>query len=89
MRFASTLLALAATGFLAACNSEEACTQELATKKATDLTTKIQELATSDPAKLADMAPKVQELATKAAAGGDDLAATCKALDDMMAELSK
>ena len=25
----------------------------------------------------------------KAAAGGDDLAATCKALDDMMAELSK
>jgi hypothetical protein len=35
------------------------------------------------------MAPKVQELATKAAAGGDDLDATCKALDEMMAELSK
>ena len=89
MRIASTILALAATGFLAACTGEEACTQELATKKATDLTTEIQELATSDPAKLAEMAPKVQELATKAAAGGDDLAATCKALDDMMAELSK
>ncbi len=89
MRFASTILALAATGFLAACNSEEACTQEVATKKATDLTTKIQEIAASDPAKLAEMAPKVQELATKAAAGGDDLAATCKALDEMMAELSK
>ncbi|MFM7335160.1 MAG: hypothetical protein ACKO2N_06035 [Tabrizicola sp.] len=89
MRIASTILALAATGFLAACTSEEACTQEVATKKATDLTTKIQELAASDPAKLAEMAPKVQELATKAAAGGDDLDATCKALDEMMAELSK
>lgn len=89
MRFASTTLALAATGFLAACNSEEACTQELATQKANDLTTKIQEVAAADPAKLAELAPKVQELATKAAAGGDDLSATCKALDDMMAELSK
>ena len=89
MRFASTILALAATGFLAACNSEEVCTTELAQKKATDLTTKIQEIAATDPAKLAELAPKVQELATKAAAGGDDLAATCKALDEMMAELSK
>ena len=89
MRLASTLLALAATGFLAACTGEEACTQDVATKKATDLTARIQELATSDPTKVADLAPKLQELATKAAAGGDDLAATCKALDDMMAELSK
>jgi outer membrane murein-binding lipoprotein Lpp len=89
MRIAPVLLALAATGFLTACTSEEACTEEVATKKATELGTKIQELAASDPAKLAEMAPKVQELATKAAAGGDDLAATCKALDEMMAELSK
>jgi outer membrane murein-binding lipoprotein Lpp len=89
MRFTSTILALAATGFLAACNEEVACTQEVATQKATDLSTKIQELAASDPAKLAELAPKVQELATKAAAGGDDLAATCTALDEMMAELSK
>ena len=89
MRFASTILALAATGFLAACNSEEACTEEVATQKATNLTTKIQEIAASDPAKFAELAPKLQELATKAAAGGDDLAASCKALDEMMAELSK
>lgn len=89
MRFASTILALAATGFLAACNGEEACTQEVANKKATELTTKIQELAASNPAKLAEMLPKVQDLATKAAVGGDDLAGTCKALDEMMAELSK
>ena len=88
MRFASTILALAATGFLAACN-EETCTQEIATKKATDLTAKIQEVAAADPANLAELAPKVQDLATKAAAGGDDLQATCKALDEMMAELSK
>jgi outer membrane murein-binding lipoprotein Lpp len=89
MRLASTVLALAATGFLAACNSDEACTEEVATRKANELTTKIQELAASDPAKLAELAPKVQELATKAAAGGDDLDATCRALDEMMAELSK
>lgn len=88
MRLVSSLLALAATGFLAACN-EETCTQEIATKKATDLTAKIQEVAAADPAKLAELAPKVQDLATKAAAGGDDLSATCKALDEMMAELSK
>ena len=88
MRFASTILALAAIGFLAACN-EETCTQDIATKKATDLTAKIQEVAAADPAKLAELAPKVQALASKAAAGGDDLQATCKALDEMMAELSK
>ncbi|MCU0903042.1 MAG: hypothetical protein MUE83_04110 [Tabrizicola sp.] len=89
MRITPAVLALAATGFLAACNEEVACTQEVATQKATELTTKIQELAASDPAKLAEMAPKVQELATKAAAGGDDMQATCTALDEMMAELSK
>ena len=89
MRFATPLLALAAIGLLAACTGEEACTQEVATKKANDLTPKIQELAATDPAKLAELAPKVQELATKAAAGGEDMEATCKALDDMMAELSK
>jgi outer membrane murein-binding lipoprotein Lpp len=89
MRFAPAILALAAAGLLAACTSEEACTQETATKKATDLTTKIQEIAATDPAKLAELGPKVQELATKAAAGGDDLQATCTALDEMMAELSK
>ena len=52
MRFASTILALAATGFLAAC-TEESCTQEVATRKATELTTKLQEVAASDPETLA------------------------------------
>ncbi|MCU0826072.1 MAG: hypothetical protein MUE52_01375 [Tabrizicola sp.] len=89
MRFSTAILAIAATGFLAACNSEETCTNELAQKKATDLATKMQEVAAADPAKLAELAPKVQELATKASAQGDDLQAACKAIDEMMAELSK
>jgi ABC-type Fe3+-hydroxamate transport system substrate-binding protein len=89
MRIASVLLALAATGFLTACTSEEACTNEDATKKAADLSAKLQEVATADPAKLAELAPKVQELAAQAAGTGDDLQAACKAMDEMMAELSK
>lgn len=89
MRITSTVLALAAAGFLAACNSEEVCTTELAQKKATDLLTKMQEVATTDAAKLARLAPKVQELAAKASAQGDDLQAACKAMDEMMVELSR
>jgi hypothetical protein len=89
MRTAPLLLALLATGFLAACNSEETCTTELAQKKATDLSAKLTEVATTDPAKLAELGPKVQELAAKAAGTGDDLQAACKAMDEMMAELSK
>jgi hypothetical protein len=89
MRISSALLALAASGFLAACNSEETCTNELAQKKATDLATKMQEVAATDPAKLAELGPKVQELAAKASAQGEDLQAACKAMDEMMAELSK
>lgn len=89
MRITSTVLALAAAGFLAACTSEEVCTTELAQKKATDLLTKMQEVATTDAAKLARLAPKVQELAAKASAQGDDLQAACKAMDEMMVELSR
>jgi len=80
---------ISAAVLLSACDDKATCTQAEAEKKATELTTKITELATSDPAKLAELAPKVQEMATKAAAGGDDLAAACKAMDEMMAELSK
>ena len=89
MRIFTATLALAATCFLAACNSEETCTNEMAQKKATDLAAKMQQIAASDPAKLAELAPKVQELAAKASAQGEDLQAACKAMDEMMAELSK
>jgi hypothetical protein len=89
MRITSAILALAAASFLAACNSEEVCTTELAQKKATDLMTKMQEVAATDAAKLAVLAPKVQELAATASAQGDDLQAACKAMDEMMVELTK
>lgn len=89
MHIAPAILAMAAFGFLSACQSEEVCTTELAQKKAADLSAKLTEVATTDPAKLAEMGPKVQELAAKAAGTGDDLQAACKAMDEMMAELSK
>jgi hypothetical protein len=88
MRIASALLTLAVTGLLVACTSEETCTPEQAQQKVAELTAKITEVGTSDPAKLAELTPQLQDLTTKAAAGGNDLAATCKAIDDMMATLS-
>ena len=88
MRIALNLVAIVAVGFLAACG-EEGCTNEEAMKKSTELTAKLQEMAATDPVKLAELAPKVQELATKASGTGDDLQAACKAMDEMMAELSK
>jgi hypothetical protein len=89
MRIATPILVLTAAGFLAACNSEEACTPELAQQKSTELTAKITELGTTDPAKLAELTPRLQELTTQAAAGGDDLNAACKAMDEMLAELNQ
>ncbi len=89
MRIAMNLAALAAIGFLAACNSEATCTTEDATKKSADLSAKLQEMAATDPAKLAELAPKVAEMATKAAGSADDLQAACKAMDEMMTELTK
>ncbi len=89
MRIAPILLAIAASGFLAACTSEEVCTVELAQKKATDLTMKLAELATANPARLIDLGPKVQELAARATTKDAELQDLCKSLDEAMAELSK
>jgi outer membrane murein-binding lipoprotein Lpp len=88
LRILPIVAVLSAAVFLSACDEEVACTQADADAKVAELTTKITELASTDPAKLAELAPKVQEIATKAAAGGDDLAGACKALDEMMAELA-
>ncbi|MGL4237928.1 hypothetical protein [Tabrizicola sp.] len=88
MRIAPAILALAATGFLAACNSEATCTAEEAQKKSTDLMAKITEVGTTDQAKATELMPKLEELGAKIAAGGDDLSAACKAMDEMMAELN-
>lgn len=89
MRILSLSAVLAAAVTLSACSEEAACTQDEATKKATDLSAKITEVGTADPAKLAELAPKLQELSTMAAKGGTDLAAACKAMDEMMATLTK
>ena len=88
MRIALNLAAIVTLGLLAACTSEETCTEEIAKQKAADLQAKLEEVVAADPMKLAELAPKVQELA---ALGADDadLQAACKAMDDMMAELSK
>ncbi|MCB6178748.1 hypothetical protein LHP98_11475 [Rhodobacter sp. Har01] len=89
MRILPLIAALAAAGFLAACDDKDDCTPEAAQKKAADLSAKITEVGTTDPAKLAELGPKIQELAAKAQAGGDDLSEACKAMDEMLAELSK
>ena len=89
MRIALNLAVITAVGLLAACNSEPSCSAEDAQKKVMDLSAKVTEIGTADPAKLAELSPKLTELSTKAAAAGDDLDATCKAIDEMMAELSK
>ncbi|MBK6466465.1 MAG: hypothetical protein IPL38_00055 [Rhodobacter sp.] len=89
MRVTTIVATLAAAIFLSACDDKASCTQEEAQKKATDLTTKITEMAATAPEKVAAVAPKLQEIATKVAAGGDDLTEVCKALDDMAAELAK
>ncbi len=90
MKIRAIITIAAAVGFLAACDDKEECTQEIITAKSTELITKIQGMATSDPAKVAELAPKIQEIATKAeAAGADDLQASCDALDEIMAELNK
>ncbi len=89
MRLAPVIAVLAATGFLAACNSETACTAEEATKKSNELAAKITEIGTTNPEKVLELMPKMQEMGPKIAAGGDGLAAACKAMDEMMADLSK
>ena len=83
------LAAVLAFGVLAGCDEKPACTQETITQKAAELTTKIQEMAATSPEKVAALLPRLQEIATKAAAGGDDLAASCTALDELAAELAK
>ncbi|WP_225028418.1 hypothetical protein [Xinfangfangia pollutisoli] len=89
MRILPLLAALATVTALSACKDEVSCTEAEAQKKATELANKITEVGTADPSKMAALMPKLQELSTKAAAAPDDLAATCKAMDDLMAELSK
>jgi hypothetical protein len=90
MKLIPLIAALATVGLLAACDDKPVCTKADVEKKATDLMTKIQEVGTADPAKMAELLPKIQEISTKAAAAGEeDLQASCDAIDEIMAELAK
>lgn len=83
-------LALTALIALSACKEDKpACTEDLAKVKLGELTTKMQEVATKDPAKLAALAPKLQDIQAKLTAAGNEPQAACDALDEIMTELSK
>jgi hypothetical protein len=77
------ILAIAAFGLLTACDDKPTCMN--------DLTAKMTEMATADPTKMAALAPKMQEIAAAAQAAGaaEDAEGVCKAIDDLMAEISK
>lgn len=89
MRPHALLAALATVTALGACTEETACTPSEAQKKAADLAAKVAQVGAADPGKLLDLTPKLQEVTEKAKGTGEDLAAACKAMDAMMAELSK
>jgi hypothetical protein len=74
---------------LAACNEETAaaCTAEDAQAKMGELTARITELGTSDPAKLEQFSGKAAELQTQFATVGDNPQAACDAIDALMAEM--
>lgn len=74
---------------LAACNEETAaaCTTETAQAKMADLTARITEIGTTDPAKLEQFSGRVAELQTQFADTADDPQAACTAIDALMAEM--
>ena len=91
MRILLNIVAGLALGLLAACTGDEPCSPELYAKKNADLLARISDFSTQDPAQrdvVIDGLYAVLDL--REAAGPDgDLAATCKAIDDLMAVLSK
>lgn len=89
MQNGMTLLALAAIGFLAGCNQEEACTEASAQKKQEELMAKLMDVAVNEPEKMVEFAPKIEGIGKQVQEAGGDLQASCKAMDEMMAELSK
>lgn len=88
MRVFTFILAVDTAGFLAACGDAATCTRDTATVKATEVMTAKQTLAASNPEKLAEMTPRLTEIQAGLTAEGADLTATCKALDDIQAEIA-
>ena len=62
-----------------------ACTAEEATAKATEVSQKMQDLASKDPQKAAEIAQKVSSAQAQVAT---DLDGACKLYDDMLSELN-
>ncbi len=87
MRIIALTVSVAALALLGACDEKKACTPEDAQAKLAEMTTLTQEIATSNPAKLTELLPRMQEIQGELTAAGDDPAAACKALDDLIAEL--
>ena len=91
MRCVQTIVAGLGLCLLAACTGEEPCSPDLYAKKHADLVARISGFTTQDPAKrdaVIDGLNAVLDQHEAAGANGD-LSATCKAIDDLMAELSK
>ncbi|MCX8509581.1 MAG: hypothetical protein ORN49_12030 [Rhodobacteraceae bacterium] len=89
MRKLAMITLLSSAAILAGCKDKPKCTPEEAQAKATELMTKIQGLATSDPAKLATLGQKAADFATAAQKAQDDPGAVCEAADKLLAEISK
>jgi hypothetical protein len=69
-----------------ACSKAPECTAEIATKKAQEMTTALQEAITKDPSKAADLSARVQAVTTKYQ-GGTAAADACKAYDEVIAAI--
>ena len=91
MTNALNIVAVLVLVLLAACTEEEVCAPDLYAKKHADLKARIAGFSTQDPAKRDAVIDGLHAvLDQREAAGADgDLSATCKAIDNLMAELSK
>jgi len=69
-----------------ACSKAPECTQEIAAKKAQEMTAALQEAITKDPTKAADLTAKVQAVTTKYQ-GATTPADACKAYDELTAAI--
>ncbi len=96
MRLLPLFATMSIVALLSACGGGEAtCTEEQAQAKAETMMKKFQEVAASNPQKLAEVGPKFQEIGNRMqtimGAGGEPTdaqkAEICKAMDEMIAEL--
>ena len=79
------MVAVAAVFALSACKEEKkACTPEEAQTKVTEMMTKMQELATTNPGKLEAVGKKAQELQAELGDAKNDPAKACAAVDELI-----